>query len=255
MTLNVETLASVTTTFPIADEELLTNRSLQKRLDQKYILPLDKLSALLDLLQDEFHIVPTSNHHVGEYQTQYFDTHDYSFFTNHLRGQRPRYKVRLRRYADRHLCMLECKRKNSADLTEKTSLEVPYDTRSLSEHLSFFDPLPFEGESLFPSLSNTFHRITLLHNTHEERLTIDFNIQFNTHDEGFSLTRCIIVERKRHPLSRGSTVPSLLRTVRAFPLSISKYCIGGYRLFRTRKNTLYRTKSRLMRKVLYDRTF
>ena len=255
MTLNVDTLASMTNTFPIADVSLLQRRSLQKRLDQKYILSGDKMPALLEILKGKFHIIPTSNHHVAEYQTQYFDTKEYAFFTSHLRGKRPRHKVRIRRYPDRNLCMLECKKKNAADLTIKTSLEVPYDTNSLSEHLSFFDALPIDGESLSPSLSNTFHRITLLHKTLEERLTIDFNISFYTQDKGFSLDNCIIVERKRHPVSKDSIVHSLLRSIRAYPLSISKYCIGGYRLFNTQKNTLYRTKSRLLRKVLHDRTF
>lgn len=253
MTLSVDTFSSMTTTFAVADVELLASRTLQKRLDQKYILPSYKLSALLEILKDEFQIVPTSNHHVAEYQTQYFDTKEYAFFTSHLRGKRPRYKVRLRRYPDRNLCMLECKKKNAADLTIKTSLEVPYDTDSLSGHLSFFDSLPVDGESLSPSLSNTFHRITLLHKILEERLTIDFNIGFSTRKESSALDNCIIVERKRLPTSIGSTVPSLLRNVRAYPLSVSKYCIGGYQLFSTQKNTLYRTKSRLLRKVLHDR--
>ena len=147
MTLGLDTLASQTSGFAIADVELLAERSLQKRLDQKYILPSDKMSVLLDIVNDEFQIVPTSNHHVAEYQTQYFDTNEYTFFTNHLRGKRPRYKVRLRRYPERNLCVLECKKKNAADLTVKTSLEVPYDTDSLSEHLTFFDAIPINGES------------------------------------------------------------------------------------------------------------
>ena len=255
MILGLDTLASQTSKFAIADVELLAERSLQKRLDQKYILPSDKMSVLLDIVNDEFQIVPTSNHHVAEYQTQYFDTSEYTFFTNHLRGKRPRYKVRLRRYPERNLCVLECKKKNAADLTVKTSLEVPYNTDSLSDYLTFFDAIPINGASLSPSLSNTFHRITLLHNTLEERLTIDFNIRFNTRTDDFALDNCIIVERKRLPASSGSTIPSLLRSIRAYPLSISKYCIGGYRLFNTKKNTLYRTKSRLLRKVLHDRTF
>ena len=255
MTLGLDTLESQTSGFAVANVELLAKRSLQKRLDQKYILPNNQMTTLLDNLKGDFQIVPTSNHHVAEYQTHYFDTHDYTFFTNHLRGKRPRYKVRLRRYPDRNLCMLECKKKNAADLTIKTSLEVPYDTQSLSSHLSFFDDLPIDGESLSHSLSNRFHRITLLHKTFLERMTIDFNIEFNTRHNVFTLDNCLIVERKRLPVSSGSTVPALLRNVRAYPLSVSKYCIGGYHLFDTKKNTLYKTKSRLLRKVLHDRTF
>ena len=254
MTLPIHTLENLTSHFVAADVGLLANRSLQKRLDQKYILSSNKMAALLEIMKDEFQIVPTSNHHVAEYQTQYFDTNEYTFFTSHLRGKRPRYKVRLRRYPERNLCMLECKKKNAADITIKTSLEVPYDTHSLSEHLSFFDALPINGESLSRSLSNTFHRITLLHKTLEERVTIDFNIGFKTQLDIFSLDDCIIVERKRLPSSSGSTVPTLLRSIRAYPLSISKYCIGGYHLFSTKKNTLYRIKSRLLRNVLHDRT-
>ena len=85
MTLPIDTLDKLTSTFEPADMTLLANRSLQKRIDQKYILPIHKLSPLLEVLQHEFMIVPTSNHNVAEYQTQYFDTPEYEFFTSHLR--------------------------------------------------------------------------------------------------------------------------------------------------------------------------
>ena len=150
--------------------------------------------------------------------------------------------------------MLECKRKNAADLTVKTRVEVPFDTTSLTKHHAVFTELPCSIESLETSLFNTFHRITLLHKTLEERLTIDVNIGFTIDDKQIHLDNCVIVERKRSPVSTGSPVPHLLRLVQAYPLSISKYCIGGYHLFNTNKNTLYRTKSRVLRKVLHDRT-
>ena len=254
MTLRLEALGSLTSKFSPADVELLAHRQLQKRLDQKYILPMCQMSTLLEVLVDDFKIVPTSNHEIASYETQYFDTQDHLFYTSHLRGKRPRYKVRLRRYPDRNLCMLECKRKNASDLTVKTRTEVPYDTTSLTSHHAFFTELPCSVERLETSLFNTFHRITLLHKTLEERLTIDFNIGFNIDDKQIHLDNCTIVERKRSPVSTGSPVPQLLRLVQAYPLSISKYCIGGYHLFNTNKSTLYRAKSRMLRKVLHDRT-
>lgn len=253
MTLRLDDLSAITNTFAFADTDLLAQRELQKRVDQKYILPISKIDSLLEILRNEFAIIPISSHNVAEYQTQYFDTKEYSFFRNHLRGKRPRYKIRLRRYPDRNLCMLECKKKNVA-LTVKTSIEVPYDTSTLLNHHSFFNELPYKSESLQTSLLNTFHRITLLHKTLEERLTIDFNIEFATPNRNISVDNCIIVERKRPPVSTASSVPYLLRCVRAYPLSISKYCIGGYHLFNTNKNAMYRTKSRLIRKVTHDRT-
>ena len=254
MTLWLEDLSSLTSKFSPADVKLLANRQLQKRLDQKYILPMCKMGTLLEVLIDDFKIVPTANHGIATYETQYFDTKGYLFYTSHLRGKRPRYKVRLRRYPDRNLCMLECKRKNAADLTVKTRVEVPYDTTSLKSHHAFFTELPCNTQSFETSLFNTFQRITLLHKTLEERLTIDFNIGFTIDDKQIHLDTCVIVERKRSPVSTGSPVPHLLRFAQAYPLSISKYCIGGYHLFNTNKNTLYRTKSRVLRKVLHDRT-
>ena len=253
MTLHLDDLTSITTKFAPANMDLLAKRELQKRVDQKYILPISKIYSLLDILRNDFAIIPIASHNVAEYQTQYFDTKEYFFFINHLRGKRPRYKVRLRRYIDRNICMLECKKKK-ADLTVKTSIEVPYDTSTLLNHHSFFDELPYKVEYLYPSLLNTFHRITLLHKNLEERLTIDFNIAFDTPHQNISVDNCIIIERKKLPVSTVSSVPYLLRCVRAYPLSISKYCIGGYHLFNTNKNTLYRAKSHLLRKLTHDRT-
>ena len=254
MNTHIDDLAICTSKFMSADMELLSSRSLQRRLDQKYIMGIDQLHNLLENLCEHYTILPTSNQNVSLYQTKYFDTQEFTFFKNHLRGKRPRYKVRLRRYPDRQLCMLECKEKNAADITIKHRIEVPYSTNSLVNHHEFIGHVPCCPSTLVSSLSNTFHRITLLHKTLQERLTIDFNIEFYTETAQFSLDRCIIVERKRLPAAKRSTVPSLLRRFRAYPLSISKYCIGGYHLLNTNKNTLYRTKSRILRSVIYDRT-
>ena len=50
MTIPISTLDKLTSTFEPADMSLLANRSLQKRLDQKYILPIHKLSPFIQHL-------------------------------------------------------------------------------------------------------------------------------------------------------------------------------------------------------------
>ena len=116
MTLDLDQITEYTSQFMLTDAELLSRRILQKRMDQKYILPQNRLNDLLQILQDEFVVIETPNHNLADYTTQYFDTQEYIFFKDHLRGKRPRYKVRIRHYSDRQISMLECKTKTSANL-------------------------------------------------------------------------------------------------------------------------------------------
>ena len=136
----------------------------------------------------------------------------------------------------------------------KTRVEIPFNTSTLKQHTDFFSDLPCSTNSLRTSLLTQFSRITLIHRVREERLTIDFNLQFSLQDEKKFLKDCVIIESKRSPLSSRLPVDTVLKSVMATPLSVSKYCIGGCYLFNSNKATLYRTKLRMLRKILHDRT-
>ena len=80
MTLDLDKISEQTSNFTPTDSELLSRRILQKRMDQKYILPQDRLDSLLQILRDEFVIIETLNHNLAAYKTDYFDTQEYTFF-------------------------------------------------------------------------------------------------------------------------------------------------------------------------------
>ena len=115
------TLSSLET-LPVASEELLSQRALQKRVDSKFILHERALEPLFFHLSQDYAIVLSNKNRIARYQNTYFDTAEYLFLREHHRGRRPRYKIRIRHYPDRELSFLECKKKLSLIRTGKSLL-------------------------------------------------------------------------------------------------------------------------------------
>ncbi len=213
-------------TFPVATQDLLASRVLQRRTDTKFAVTRTRLPALLLALCRSFDLVTAGEARVAQYQTVYFDTFDLRFFNDHVRGRRPRVKVRVRSYPDRELSFIEVKRKTARDETVKAreEREGPLSLHHRDEvfvgrHVSI--PAP-----LVPSVRTDFRRITLVGREHEERITIDFGIEFGTHSARRCLPGLAIVELKQ-PRFRGRSPGALaLRQGRARQVSFSKYCVG-----------------------------
>jgi hypothetical protein len=246
----------ITNQFHVADNELLEQRKLMKRIDQKYILPQNQLNGFLELLQNDYAIVVSQETRIATYRNQYFDTRGFKFLTDHHRGRKPRHKIRIRHYIDRKISMLESKKKIASGLTVKSRKQIPF----LCEELRFGgtfaeDNSNISKKDLHPGICNQFRRISLLGIHYQERLTIDTNLLFSFEQQHFSLPKCVIIETKRHRLNRKSPLRHHLRKVNAYPLAFSKYCTAGYFLIPSVKMNLYRPKIKLMRKILNDSTF
>jgi hypothetical protein len=93
-------------------------------------------------------------------------------------------------------------------------------------------------------LQNTFSRITLVHKTDQERVTIDFNLIFADTKNKIDLKEPIIIEVKQSGLNRNSYISTLLRANQIRPQRLSKYCIGCILLDNTLKYN--RFKERLL---------
>ena len=254
MTACLGDIQSLCNQFAPANEELFQQRALLQRIDRKYILHQSRLPALLDSLREHYAIAPAPNDNIAHYQNQYFDTTEYLFLREHHRGRRPRYKIRIRHYGDRQISMLECKRKSATNLTIKSRVRIPFSSTALSDHNDFIsEHSPIPCEDLHPGINNQFQRISLLGLAHDERVTLDIDVQLQLGERCHHLSECVIVETKRHPLVRHSFLNTKLRNVRAYPLSISKYCTAGFFLLPEVPMKLYRPKMRLLRKILHDR--
>lgn len=212
--------------FKPIDLKQMDRVKLLKRTDTKYLLSKKNLSELLPNLIDEYLILEINTHRISSYHTNYLDTREKSYFQHHQQGKNKRHKVRFRTYIESELSFLEVKLKDKGK-TNKKRITSTQQTLLDQEQKKFLSQWVSEcPEQLHTSLENTFQRITLVHKTDQERVTIDLNLNFIDGSKNVNLTEQIIIEIKQNRFNRDSIISKLLRTKRLRPLRLSKYCIG-----------------------------
>jgi hypothetical protein len=204
--------------LPHQGQHLLT------RVDVKFELPRLRLPALLNRLADSHTLLRAAGHLAASYATIYFDTDDRRLLIDHLRGRRPRHKLRVRHYLDRELSFLEVKTKTAGNRTVKLRRGRAYGGNGLSAeeqrwaagHTGISQPFTASGWT-------TCQRLTLLGSTSEARVTVDLNVALGTASGARSLRETALIEVK---LARAHGDPGLLRVLRgagARELNLSKY--------------------------------
>jgi len=222
-------LNELTRNFAIAQPALVLARSLQQRLDRKFLLSDGLVESLLPRLQPSFSALAAGDTFWARYDTTYFDTRDRALFHAHRRGRLPRFKVRIRRQLDRQLAFLEIKRKDANRRTTKYRLPVPVTQSGLSERESVFisECVPaLDGRVLAAVMSVSCQRLTLVANATMERLTLDRALVFAGGGQTLPMPLLVIGEVKQEQVMNRSGSVSAFRTVRAREASFSKYCIG-----------------------------
>lgn len=222
---------SLSTQFAPAPADLLAARELQQRIDHKFVVSADQLDDLTGALVTDYAVVTAGGSAIATYENRYFDTSELQAFHDHRRGRRLRAKTRIRGYPERALAFLEIKHKRGTLTTKHRrplhpgALELGDDDRAwLASELS---PYHVSGP-LGPVADIRFRRLTLLHTSAVERVTIDFELTARTvdgrarHDFG----RLAIVEIKR-ALDRPRTAAiTALAAIGARPGPLSKYCLA-----------------------------
>ena len=215
---------------------------LMNRMDTKYIVPTDTLMRLLEELSDDYLVLEIDSHRFGEYQSVYYDTCDLDMFRSHVTAHYPRFKVRERRYSQNGLQFLEVKHKATNGRTSKKRLplenETDFDT--VAEHI-VVPHTPFRTEELYPQLSNSFNRITLVNKVRTERLTLDFDLQFNSLDGVATpvFKQTAVVELKQDKKA-DSVIARRLRDENIRPCGMSKYCVGMLLLYSNLTYKMYK---------------
>jgi hypothetical protein len=210
----------------------MDNIRLMDRIDSKFVAPVSLLPRLVKEMLPYFKVQINNGICIAPYCTQYLDTPDLQMFVMHQNGQLNRQKVRIRSYVESNLSFLEVKNKNNKGRTKKKRIPVPI------SHLTSVDDLNdkkqfLEENSLFgsntlePSLSNTFMRITFVNNKATERITIDCNLFFRNcrTDNETALDHLMILELKQDGRQH-SDFKDILSHLRIKPGSFSKYCMG-----------------------------
>jgi len=216
--------------YPPTNLEAMKSVALQDRTDTKYIFHTQQLAQVLTRLSDQYRVLEIGERRIHTYQNLYFDTPDLTLFDQHQRGQRPRFKVRCREYADSGLTYLEVKRKDNRDRTVKHRLKTsafvedlsPYCDNFLREHF----PLQEQTPTLNPVLWNDFQRITLVSRHEVERLTLDINLAFSDGWDRMGLPGLVVAEVKQEEFNHQSDFMHIIHTLGVQPQRFSKYCTG-----------------------------
>ncbi len=173
-------LAEAVEGFEPAEPADLERVSLQRRYDRKFLVPAEQLGAALRSLRDDYRVVLAGGERFAHYDTFYFDTPTLRFYHDHRRRRAPRFKVRIRNYADRGLSVLEFKEKTSRGDTHKRRWERPDISTSLTdldrERLAEASPRVFAEGDLVPVARTVFYRLMLVSKRSVERATLDFHL-------------------------------------------------------------------------------
>lgn len=213
---------------PITLEQMSEVR-LMNRTDTKFVTNLDKLSRLLAMAQKEYFVQDIDGERNMEYATTYFDTFDFNMYRYHQCGHANRQKIRFRTYVSSDTKFMEVKTKNNHGRTKKKRIEVDDMNLQDKEKRQFLSKhLRYDVDTLQPTLSNRFSRITLVNKGMTERLTIDSALRFHNIVNGMDkdMDKLVIIELKRNGLVY-SPVLKMLRQLRIQPHGFSKYCMGS----------------------------
>lgn len=214
--------------FEVASSELLRRRELLDRVDRKFTTSVDVVSEFLRGLRDDYHILAAGNTGWARYETCYFDTPTLYTFSEHVRGRRPRYKVRIRHHVDRERSFLEIKRKTNGGKTEKARRDRAFRDTSLSEDDRAFirenSGLPVE--LLCPAVWTNFRRATFVGVNTNERITVDVGLSFMKEGAPEQAVSFGIIELKQPRITHSTPAMQLLRRLSVREQSLSKYCAG-----------------------------
>ncbi len=203
---------------------------LMRRTDTKFVCDARKVDTILKDAAESYRVLEINHDRAHKYETTYYDTDRYAMYVRHHNGLLNRYKVRSRKYLVSDIEFLEVKFKNNKGETVKTrvrhALQNPL---AAQENVAFLnDETPYNAAELKPVLTNYFSRITLVHNTNPERVTMDLNLSF--HNIGGGNLKMVpgicVIEVKRELGNRSSEIIDILKRNQVYPMGFSKYCIG-----------------------------
>lgn len=228
---------------PISLDQLNSTVEFLDRIDVKYLVHISELPKIIADMKDNFYALTIKDRSIFSYDNVYMDTKELFFYNQHEQGNADRTKVRTRLYTDSDLAFVEYKQKVGKTIRKFRYQSDPKDHGKMTmEAARYVEGIyhSLYGESLkqllFPALQNRYQRCTLCSKNNDERVTIDFNIEFSNPratDEAekkmHSLENLVIIESKSTNTSCFSH--QVMAKHGCKPASgCSKYCLGLYYL-------------------------
>lgn len=201
-------------------------------LDRKEIKTLfsdNWLQSILPGLESEYQVLEIEGRRSFDYLSVYFDTPDRDFYKQHQAGARPRWKVRQRTYLNTGISFWEVKRKDNRNLTHKTRQQIkgPIDLQLILNRLLDRSQYPGKIPHLKPVLETRYTRITMVHKSRQERITLDRHLRFSDGKCSRPLSNLVVAEIKQNRLNLRSPFLIHSKQVGGQPSRFSKYCLGS----------------------------
>ena len=231
--------------LPISLDEM-DDVKLMSRTDTKFAFKANKMPFLLQKLLPFYRVLEIDGELIHDYKSLYYDTDNRKFYLDHHNGRVNRNKIRFREYVGSKLTFLEIKRKNNKGKTIKKRMRVDAISNELSEkQQNYIEKIIGRPMEVNAKQWINFSRITFVHKTQKERLTIDVNLTFENSNEKGDMKHIVIAEVKQERMSRSSDFMRIAKEMYILPIRISKYCLTTLALNPELK------KNRFKEKVLF----
>jgi len=187
---------------------------------------------------------------IHDYKSLYYDTDNRKFYLDHHNGRVNRNKIRFREYVGSKLTFLEIKLKNNKGKTIKKRMKVDAISKDLSEkQQNYIEKIIGKPINVNAKQWINFSRITFVHKTQKERLTMDVNLTFENENEKGDLKNIVIAEVKQERMSRSSDFMRIAKEMSILPIKISKYCISTLSLNPELKHNKFKEKLLFINKL------
>jgi hypothetical protein len=252
----LENLKQITNSFTPTSLKEMDGVTLQNRTDTKFIFNINKLSEILESVINNYKILEINSERILNYKTQYFDTKNYDLYLNHQNTKLNRYKIRQREYLISNISFFEIKFKSNKERTIKKRIK----TSGLENHITpIFEEFikknsPYNGTEFTASIINSFSRITLVHNTDFERITIDVDLKFEKENNSIELPFLVIVEVKREGYAKSDFI-NILKENKIYSQGMSKYSVGTLLLNKNLKYNNFKEKLLKLKKIAQNDKF
>jgi hypothetical protein len=242
----VSNLPQIVTNFlPISLDEM-DDVKLMSRTDTKFAFKANKMPLLLQELLPFYRVLAIDGELIHDYKSLYYDTDNRKFYLDHHNGRVNRNKIRFREYVGSKLTFLEIKLKNNKGKTIKKRMKVDAIRKELSEkQQNYIEKIIGKPITVNAKQWINFSRITFVHKTQKERLTMDVNLTFENEYEKGDMKHIVIAEVKQERMSRSSDFMRIAKEMYILPIRISKYCLTTLALNPELK------KNRFKEKVLF----
>ena len=223
---------------------------LMSRIDTKFAFNANKMPELLVQLMPFYRILEIDGQLIHDYKSLYYDTDDRKFYLDHHNGRVNRNKIRFREYVGSKLTFLEVKMKNNKGRTIKKRIQVAAISDELSDkqqqYIEKIIGIPLQVSA---KQRINFSRITLVHKTQKERLTMDVNLTFENANKKGDMKHIVIAEVKQERMSRSSDFMRTAKEMHILPIRISKYCLTTLALNPELKQNRFKEKVLFINKL------